>query len=137
MLRHALGGDALVEGLEDPEALVVGGFGRDHALEDAEDAVEVPARDHIGARARQVGLQEADQRRDVPWALPEQRGQERPEEGVHVDRRQRGLPRLDQLAEDLEHVGRKLLDVLLQHDLEGREQRLLEVCHSRGVAGAA
>ncbi len=65
----------------------------------------------LGPSLDQVGLQQPRERRHVAWPLPEQRGQQRLEDG-HVELRQRRCAQLYQLRKDLEDIGVELLQCM-------------------------
>lgn len=70
----------------------------------------------LGPCLDQVGLQQPRERRHIAWPLPEQRGQQRLENG-HVQLRQRRCAQLYQLRKDLEDVGMEFLQFMTSQKL--------------------
>lgn len=103
-------------------------------LEDAEHGRDLSRRDDLIGASREERSKEPNERRDVAATLPQRRREERREEDLvrvgHVRRR----VRLEQLRQDLEHERCELGDVLLEDDVEGREESVLESRQCRGVA---
>jgi hypothetical protein len=125
----------LDERLEELETVLVVRLALDEMLEDTEHGRNLTSSDNLLSTAAKERSKETNKGRDVSSALPKGRGEERGKEDLvrigHVVRR----VELEELREDLEDEGSELRDVLLEDEVERREEGGFEGGEGGGVGG--
>lgn len=119
--------EVLYQRLEKLEAMLVVRLALDEVLEDAEHGRDLARGYNLLRASTEERSQEANERRNVPSALPKRgRKEGREEDLVRVGQVGRGRVEFEKLREDLEDEGRELRDVLLEDDVERREEGRLK-----------
>jgi hypothetical protein len=120
---------------EELESVLIVRLALNEVLEDSQHWCNLSCRNDLVRTSRQKRTQESNEGRNVPSRFPQGRSQERREEDFvrvgHVGRR----VGLEELGENLEYEGSEFGDVLLEDDVERREEGVLEGGQGRRVSG--